>query len=536
VNRRIRYGGDYNFEQWPRTVWEEDVQLMQAAGVDLVTVGVFSWALLEPREGSFSFDWLRDGLDLLSRAGVGVDLATPTAAPPAWLSARYPDVLPADRTGARYSYGSRQAICVCSPTYRAKAGAIVARLAAEVGSHPAVEMWHVHNEYACHVPYCYCDNHAKAFRQWLVRRYGSLDTLNEAWGTTFWSQTYTDLDDVLPPRMTAAFVNPSLDLDYNRFCSDAFLGEFLDERTILKAARPDVPVTTNFMGFYKPLDYFQWAAQVDVVSTDNYADPADPDWPMHSAMHYDLSRGLNKDVPWMVMEQTTSRVNWRSHNLPKQPGHMRAMSYQAVARGATGVLFFQWRASQAGAEKFHSAMVSHAGTVSPVWAEVTELGRELGSLEELENASVEAKVAIVISWPNWWALEAPGQPARDLLHADQLLWVYRPLYERGVTVDFCSLDERLDRYDAVIVPSLYLLSAEQAANLVSYVQAGGTVVVSFWSGIVDECDSVYLGPYGGPLRPLMGCDVVDVAPLRSGETLELKWETARAEGVSSGQT
>jgi beta-galactosidase len=330
--------------------------------------------------------------------------------------------------------------------------------------------------------------------------------------------------------MTAAFVNPSLDLDYKRFCSDAFLEEFLEERTILKSARPDLAVTTNFMGFYRPLDYFQWAAHVDVVSTDNYADPADPEWPMYSAMHYDLSRGLNKDVPWMVMEQSASRVNWRSHNLPKQPGHMRAMSYQAVARGATAVLFFQWRASRAGAEKFHSAMVSHAGTASPVWAEVTELGSELASLDELENAPVEAKVAMVISWPSWWALEAPGQPSRDLLLADQLLWVYRPLYERGVTVDFCSPDERLDRYDAVIVPSLYLLSAGQAANLVSYVQAGGTVVASFWSGIVDECDSGYLGPYGGPLRPLMGCDVVDVAPLRSGETLELKWETGESGG------
>ncbi|MGP8205594.1 MAG: beta-galactosidase, partial [Acidimicrobiales bacterium] len=243
MSERIRYGADYNPEQWPRDVWDEDVRLMKEAGVDLVTVGVFSWAQLEPAEGRFSFDWLRDVLNLLSGAGIGVGLATPTAAPPAWLSARYPDVLPVDRMGVRYSYGSRQSICICSPTYREKAGAIVARLAAEVGNHEAIEMWHVHNEYACHVPYCYCDHHARAFRQWLAERHGSLDAINEAWGTTFWSQTYTDLDQVVPPRMTAAVANPALELDYKRFCSDAFLEEFLEERAILKAARPELPLT-----------------------------------------------------------------------------------------------------------------------------------------------------------------------------------------------------------------------------------------------------------------------------------------------------
>jgi beta-galactosidase len=528
MSERIRYGADYNPEQWPRDVWDEDVRLMMQARVDLVTVGVFSWAQLEPAEGSFSFDGLRDVLDHLSRAGIGVNLATPTAAPPAWLSARYPDVLPVDRTGVRYSYGSRQSICICSPTYREKAAAIVARLAAEVGDHEAIEMWHVHNEYACHVPYCYCDHHARAFRQWLGERYGSLDAINKAWGTMFWSQTYTDLDQVVPPRMTAAVANPALELDYKRFCSDAFLEEFLEERAILKAARPELPLTTNFMGLYKPLDYFRWAAHVDIVSTDNYTDPATPEWQMRSAMDYDLVRGLNKQVPWMVMEQAPTRVNWRPHNVPKGPGHMRAMSYQAIARGASGVLFFQWRASRAGAEMFHSAMVSHAGTASPVWSEATALGKELAGLEGLVSAPVEAKVAIVLSWPNWWAVESPVQPAGDLSVVEQLLWVYRPLYEAGVTVDFCSPDERLDRYEAVLVPSLYLLSGQQAANLLSYVEAGGTAVVSFWSGIVDEHDAVYLGPYGGPLRPLMGCDVLDVAPMPVGETLEFQWDSGES--------
>jgi beta-galactosidase len=524
VIERARYGGDYNPEQWPREVWDEDVRLMVEAGVNLVTVGVFSWAQLEPAERVYSFGWLHELLDLLGQAGIGVDLATPTASPPPWLSVRYPEALPVDARGARYSHGSRQHFCVCSATYRTRARRIVERLVSEVGEHQAIEMWHIHNEYGCHVPYCYCDNHAQAFRAWLQRRYGSVEALNEAWGTAFWSQRYGDFAEVLPPRLTPTFLNPGHELDYKRFSNDAFLEEFFEERRVLRSARPDLPVTTNFMGFYKPLDYFAWASELDVVSTDNYSDPADPDGTMLSAMHYDLVRSLNKNVPWMVMEQSTSRVNWRRHNSAKVPGQMRALSYQAVARGATGVLFFQWRASRAGAEKFHSAMLPHSGVASPVWAEVTGLGGELARLGTFDGAGVEARVAMVFSWANWWALEAPAKPANDLTMADQLSWMYRPLYEAGATVDFCRPDEPLGRYEVVVVPSLYLVTAKEGANLVSYVERGGTAVVSFWSGIVDERDVVHLGPYGGPLRPLIGCEVLDVAPLPDGEELEVEWE------------
>jgi beta-galactosidase len=524
VSDRTRYGGDYNPEQWPRPVWDEDVRLMGEAGVDLVTVGVFSWAELEPAEGEFSFGWLRDLLDLLGGAGIGADLATPTASPPPWLSTHYPDVLPVNAAGARYTHGSRQHFCVCNPTYRAMARRIVERLTAEVGDHPAVEMWHLSNEYACHVPYCYCDHHARAFRQWLERRYGSVAGLNEAWGTAFWSQRYGDFAEVMPPRMTPTFVNPAQDLDYRRFSNDAFLEEALEERAIVRSCRPELPVTTNFMGFFKPLDYFGWAAELDVASTDNYTDPAADEWAMQSAMHYDLVRSANKKIPWMVMEQTSSRVNWREHNAAKIPGQMRAMSYQAVARGATGVLFFQWRASRAGAEKFHSAMLSHSGVRSPVWSEVAGLGRELARLGSFDGAAVEARVALVFSWPNWWALEAPAKPANDLRMDEQLAWMYRPLYNNGITAEFCRPDEPLDRYEAVLVPSLYLVSGQEGDNLVSYVERGGTAVISFWSGIVDQNDAVYLGPYGGPLRPLMGCDVLEVAPLPPGETVEVEWD------------
>lgn len=519
----VLYGGDYNPEQWPRDVWQSDARLMREAGVNLVTVGVFSWADLEPAEGRFEFGWLRDVLDLMGEAGIGVDLATPTAAPPPWLTARYPDVLPVDDRGCRYSPGSRQHFCVCSPRYLKAAQGIVTRLADELGDHEALRMWHVHNEYACHVPYCYCEHHARAFRSWLEERYGSIAALNEAWGTSFWSQRLGQWSEVIPPRRTPTLANPGQLLDFRRFCSDAFLAEFRQEKQVLRQARPDIPVTTNFMGFHKPLDYFAWAQELDVVSTDNYPDPADPDSPAMSAMHYDMIRSLNKAAPWLVMEQTTARVNWRERNVPKAPGQMRALSYQALARGASGVLFFQWRASRAGAEKFHSAMLSHSGQASPVWSEVVALGQELAETESLGVTPVQAPAAVVFSWPNWWAVESPASPAHDFRMLAQLRWLYRPLYRRSVTVDFCQPAEPLGRYQAVLVPSLYLVTAAEAANIVSYVAAGGTAVISFWSGIVDEHDQVYLGPYGGPLRPLIGCDVLEVAPLPPGEQVELEW-------------
>lgn len=521
---RLRYGGDYYPEQWPKRVWEEDAALMAEAGVNLVTVGVFAWAMLEPSEGEFSFDWMKDVLDLLDSAGVGVDLATPTASPPPWLSVRYPSSLPVDELGCTYHHGSRQHFCVCSPDYLRLARNIVDRLVKAVGSHPAIEMFHMHNEYACHVPYCYCDNHEVAFRSWLERRYGSVEELNDAWGATFWGQRYGSFDEVSPPRRAPTVVNPSHQLDWRRFSNDCFLEQMQEELGLLRAARPELPVTTNFMGFFKPLDYFEWARSLDVVSTDNYPDPSEPASPMRSAMHYDLVRSLDKSKPWMVMEQTTSRVNWRTRNVAKLPGEMRAYCYQAIGRGAEGVLFFQWRAARAGAEKFHSAMIGHSGRPSPVWREVVALGRELAGLSELHGATVVSHVAICFSWPSWWAMEAPSQPLGELGVVGQLEWMYAPLYARGVTVDFCHPSEPLGSYDAVVVPSLYLLTEEEGANLAGYVESGGSALVTFWSGIVDARDQIYLGPYGGPLRRLFGGDVVEVTPLRSGESVEVEWQ------------
>ena len=383
----VLYGGDYNPEQWPEEVWHEDVRLMREAGVNLVSLGIFSWAKLEPRPGEYDFEWLDRVVDLLHESGVMVDLATATASPPPWLARLYPESLPVTMDGVTLYPGARQHYCPSSTAYRERAAELVRRVADRYEEHPALAMWHVNNEYGCHVAECYCDASAAHFREWLRERYGDLGELNEAWGTAFWSQRYSNWDEILPPRTAPTFTNPTQQLDFRRFSSDALLECFEMEKEILREATPDVPITTNFMGFFKPVDYWKWAEREDVVSHDLYPDPADPAAHVGAAMTYDLMRSLGGGEPWVLMEQTSVRVNWRERNVPKKPGQMRLWSYGAVARGADGIMFFQWRASRAGAEKFHSAMVPHVKPEdSRSWKEVRQLGGELKKLDNLLGA------------------------------------------------------------------------------------------------------------------------------------------------------
>src|SRR3954453_3363753 len=416
MNERTRmpiwYGGDYNPEQWPEEVWDEDVRLMRQAGVNPATVGVFAWAKLEPRDGEFDFGWLDRVLDGLHAGGVRVDLATATASPPAWLAKKHPEMLPVTVDGTTLWPGSRQHYCPSSPVYREHAVRLATALAERYGEHPALELWHVGNEYGCHVSRCYCDESAAAFRRWLEDKYGSVDALNEAWGTAFWSQRYDSFDEILPPRSAPSFPNPTQVLDFDRFSSDELLACYRAEVEALRRITPDVPITTNFMGFFKPVDYWKWAQEVDVISDDSYPDPADPDAAAYAAMSRDLMRSLRGGQPWILMEQAPSAVNWRQRNAPKAPGQMRAWSYQAVARGADGILFFQWRQSAAGAEKFHSGMVPHSGTDTRVWREIEELGQELASLSDsLAGTRVTGeRAALVLDWDSWWAIEQPASP------------------------------------------------------------------------------------------------------------------------------
>ncbi|ANJ25976.1 beta-galactosidase [Agromyces aureus] len=512
----IWYGGDYNPEQWPRPVWDEDVQLMNRAGVSLATVGVFSWARLEPRPGEYDFAWLDEVLDLLHAGGVRVDLATATASPPPWLAARHPETLPVTEDGVRLSVGSRQQYCPSSPEYRERAGELVRRLVERYADHPALELWHINNEYGCHVSRCYCDVSAEAFREWLRERYGTVDELNRAWGTAFWSQHYDAFDEVQPPRAAPTFRNPTHLLDFERFSSDELLACFRAEKAIIRAGS-SVPVTTNFMGFFKPVDYWSWAAEVDVVSDDTYPDPADPGSPAYAAMVRDLMRSLGGGAPWLLMEQSPSAVNWRAQNAAKAPGQMRAWSYQSVARGADGILFFQWRQSAAGSEKFHSGLVPHSGTDTRVWREVEQLGGELAMLsarsgdEAIAGTRVASRVAIALDWHSWWAIEQPASPT-EVSYLRALGAWHAALTSLGLVVDFVRAEGDLSGYDLVVAPAHLVATDAQVSNLAAFAETG-TLIVGFGTAVLDEHLHVRLGGYlGEPLRRALGVWIEEFAP------------------------
>ena len=496
---------------------------MREAGVNLVSLGIFAWSRLEPEEGRYAFDWLDRIMNLLHEGGVSVDLATATASPPPWMSHAHPEMLPVLADGVRLWPGGRQHYCPSSPIYRDGARRLVDALATRYAEHPALVMWHVGNEYACHVPACFCDVSAIAFRAWLKDRYSDIAGLNQAWGTAFWSQRYSSFDEVLPPRRTPTWPNPTQQLDFMRFSSDELLECYEIEHRILAELTPNVPVTTNFMRFFKPLDYWKWAEREDVVTDDVYQDPLDPEAGMRSAMAGDLMRSLGHGKPWLLMEQSPNRVNWRDVNAPKAPGQMRLWSLQALARGADGVMFFQWRQSRAGAEKFHSAMVPHGPPQSsPTWHEVVRLGAELRGLDAVRGSRVPADVAILLDWESWWALELPSKPSNRIQQIEQLEAYYRPLFEANVTADFARPGDDLSRYKLVIAPSLYLVSDAAAANLAAYVEKGGHLVMSFFSGIVDPNEHIRIGGYPYPFIRVLGMRVIDWVPLGDGEKVAVK--------------
>ncbi|GAA2079502.1 beta-galactosidase [Streptomyces albiaxialis] len=519
---RIHFGGDYNPEHWPEEVWAEDVRLMKEAGVTMVTAGIFSWGLIEQRPGEYDFGWFDRVMDTLGEAGIRVCLATMTASPPPWLSELAPEILLESAEGVRKWPGSRQHFCPSSPVYREHAARLVERLAARYADHPALDTWHIGNEYGCSNPVCYCEVSAADFRRWLRERYGTVEALNAAWATTFWSQRYGTFDQVMPPRATPTHPNPTQVLDYLRFSDDALLQCYLTEKEVLGRVTPGVPVTTNHMPHHKPVDPYRWAAHEDVQSLDFYQDPYDPETHIDAGAAFDVTRSSGGGRPWMLMEQAPSAVNWRARNSPKPFGKMRLWSWQAVAQGADAVLYFQWRQSPGGAEKFHSAMVPHAGPDTRIFREVAELGRELASVPQITGTRNAADVALLIDWQSWWALEQGSHPSSALSQREALLRHYRPLFRAGVPCDVVPPDSDLSAYKLVVVPNLYLMSEGTGERLTRYVREGGHLLVSFFTAISDENDRVHLGGYPGPLRQVLGLRIEEFWPLDEGASLAVR--------------
>lgn len=510
---RILYGGDYNPNQWPREVWDEDMRIFRKAHINSATINVFSWAKLQPSQDKYDFSWLDDTMNMLEAEGYDIVLATSTAALPAWMFKKYPNVARVDYNGRLHKFGFRHNACPNSPEYRMFSVRLAEKLAQRYAGR--VACWHVNNEYG---GICYCDQCQKAFRVWLREKYGTIEKLNDAWNMEFWGHLVYDWDEIVAPNvltegmrdgMKTAFAGMSL--DYNRFNSDSMLQNFKDERDAIR--RWDTaPITTNLMGPYKPLDYFKWAKEMDVVSWDHY--PAYDTPRRDGAFMNDLMRGL-KDMPFMLMEQTPSQQNWQPFNSLKRPGQMRAQSYQTLAHGGDTIQFFQLRRSRGACEKFHGAVISHSGRDDTrVLREVEELGRDLEKLSPiLPGAVTRSEVGILFDWETFWALEYASGPNIRLTYLDQIYSYYDYFYKKNISVDIVPFDGDLSRYKVVVAPVLYMVKEGMQQRLEKYVAQGGTLVTTYMSGIVDENDNVHLGGYPGPLSELAGVWVEEIDAL-----------------------
>lgn len=516
---RIWYGGDYNPDQWPEEVWDDDVRLMKKAGVNLVSVGIFSWAKIETSEGVYDFDWLDRIIDKLGEAGVAVDLASATASPPMWLTQAHPEVLWKDYRGDVCQPGARQHWRPTSPVFREYALKLCRAMAEHYKGNPYVVAWHVSNEYGCHNRFDYSEDAEHAFQQWCEERYGTIDAVNDAWGTAFWAQRMNDFSEIVPPRFIGDgnFMNPGKLLDFKRFSSDALKAFYIAERDALAEITPDLPLTTNFMvsASGSVLDYDDWGDEVDFVSNDHYFIPGEAHLD-ELAFSASLVDGIARKDPWFLMEHSTSAVNWREINYRKEPGQLVRDSLAHVAMGADAVCYFQWRQSKAGAEKFHSAMVPHAGEDSAVFRDVCELGADLNKLSDegiLGSRLAKSRVAVVFDYESEWATEHTATPTQHVHHVDEPLAWFRALADQGVTADVVTVRGAWDGYEMVVLPSVYLLSEETTRRVRDYVVGGGRLVVTYYTGISDEKDHVWLGGYPGSIRDVVGVRVEEFMPM-----------------------
>ena len=504
----ILFGGDYNPEQWPKEIWDKDMQLFRTASVNTVTINVFAWALLQKDENQYDFSMLDETVRRHSAAGHNIIMATSTSTVPAWLAHKYPEVLRTDYHGIHKKFGKRHNFCPNSPIYRKFAAELVRRLAMRYKNENAIKYWHIGNEFEGE---CYCENCEKAFRSWLKEKYKTLEALNAAWNTAFWSHTFYNWDEIVLPNDLAdgeaglAFMS-AIKLDYARFNSDSLLACYKAERDIIRSEIPGAKCTTNLMGAYRTLDYFSWAKEMDVISWDCYPGYKAP-W-SETAMMHDLMRGL-KNAPFLLMEQAPSQQNWQPYNTLKRPGEIRAQSFQSIAHGADSVLFFQMRQSIGGCEKFHSALISHSGRDDTrVFRELSGLGAELKKLGDKTVGAVSCgQAAIIFDWDSYRASEMSIGPSRDLHYVSEIWRFYDALYRQHITVDFIPSDsnaETLAAYPLVLCPVLYTVQGDTADRLTEYVRQGGTLVTGYMSGMADENDKIYTGGYPGPLREICG--------------------------------
>lgn len=518
------HGADYNPEQWldyPE-IFEKDIELMKKAHCNVMSVGIFSWAALEPEEGVFNFEWLDKVISTLYENGISTILATPSGARPAWLSQKYPEVLRVSETRVRNLHGFRHNHCYTSPVYREKTAILNGKLAERYASNPAVIMWHISNEFGGE---CHCDLCQNEFRNWLKEKYKTLDNLNKKWWTTFWSHTFTSWDQIESPSPIGENQVHALNLDWKRFVTDRTIDFMNHEIKTVKKYNPSIPATTNFMYYYEGLNYFKFKDYVDVVSYDSY-----PEW--HSednkevayrvAAYFDIMRSI-KGKPFMLMESTPSMTNWQRVSKLKKPGMHKLASLQAIAHGSNTVQYFQWRKSRGSSEKLHGAVVDHYGKEdNRVFNDVKEVGETLESIKEIINTNVKADVAIVYDWENMWALnDSQGPRNIGLNYIDIIMDYYKVFWEQGINVDFVDMESNLDKYKLVVAPILYMTRDNFQDKIRSYVKSGGNFVMTYFSSIVNDTDLCYLGGFPGNLMDVFGLRSEEVDALYEYENNEV---------------
>lgn len=526
IFNNILFGGDYNPEQWPKEIWLEDMRILNLANINCATINVFSWAKIQPSENVYDFSTLDEIINMLIRNNYKIVLATSTAALPAWMSNRYPEVNRTDFEGRKHKFGLRHNACPNSKVFQKYSARLAGKLAERYGSLESIICWHISNEYGGE---CYCENCEREFRVWLKEKYKTLENLNKAWNTSFWSHTFYSWDEIVLPNILGDALDKErtalagLSIDYCRFNSESMLKNFINEKNAIRKYDKNTPVTTNLMGAYKSIDYFKFAKEMDIVSWDNYPSYDTP--VSYTAMLHDLMRGLKDGKSFMLMEQTPNQQNWQPYNSLKRPGQMRSMSYQAIAHGADTVQFFQLRQSIGGCEKFHGAVIEHVGNENTrVFREVSELGKELKALgSTLIDGKTPAKIGIIFDWSNYWGLEYTSGPTIELKYVEQIHHYYKEMFKRNIDVDMISLEASFEKYDCILAPCLYMLNLEQADKIHEYVKQGGTFLTTMMSGIVDETDNVHLGGYPGPLKETLGIWVEEIDALPPDKKVELKF-------------
>ena len=514
------HGADYNPEQWldyPE-VLEKDIELMKKAKCNVMSIGIFSWAKLEPEEGKFDFSWLDNIINKLYENGIHTILATPTGARPAWLSQKYKEVLRVSENRVRNLHGQRHNHCYSSPIYREKSGILNSKLAERYSKHPAVILWHISNEFGGE---CHCDICQNEFKIYLQNKYKDLETLNKAWWTTFWSHTFTSWDQIESPSAIGENQIHALNLDWKRFVTHKTIDFMKHEITTVKKYNSELPATTNFMLYFDGLDYFKFKDEVDIVSFDCY-----PEWHSENnvevgyktAAFYDIMRSI-KGQPFMLMESTPSMTNWQRVSKLKKPGMHLLSSLQAVAHGSDTVQYFQWRKSRGSSEKLHGAVVDHYGkSDTRVFRDVTEVGNALEKIKDICNSETKSKVAIVYDWENMWALKDSQGPRNIGLDYNEIVTeYYKVFWELGINVDFVDMGCDISKYDLVIAPILYMIKDGYQEKIREFVASGGNFITTYFTGIVNETDLCYLGGFPGKLMDVFGVRSEEVDTLFDNE-------------------